>query len=180
MQYFNMATPENIIEIIKSYVGDSLLNKRDDLALLIARQIDDPNQIVQVKTNCALFTLGVWYAVGVQHDLLKTKYQSGQAIAWIRRIAIDKKALCTYPKDGAPIAGATMHYYTPGSNNNHVEFLLENPNDKFQALHGGGGRTDNAITSSTSDIRTNYYRQLREWVNPIAILEGSPDFSWNK
>ena len=175
-----MATPNDIVEIVKSYIGDSLLHNRNDLALLIARQVDNPDQIVQVKTNCGLYTLGVWWAVGVQHDLLKKKYVSGQAIAWVRRIAIDKKALRKYPDDGLPIAGSTMHYYTPGSNNNHVEFLLENSNDKFISLHGGGGRTDNAITSSTSDIRTNYYRQLREWIDPIALLEGSPDFSWNK
>lgn len=174
-----MATPNNIVEIVKSYVGDSLLHNKEDLALLVARQIDDPNQIVQVKTNCGIFTLGVWWAAGVQHELLTKKYKNGMAIAWVRQIAIDKKALRKYPQDGNPIAGAALHYYTPGKNDNHIEHLLSTPDTNMIAEHGGGGRTNNAITSSTSDIRTNYYRQLREWVDPVALLIGSPDFSWN-
>ena len=174
-----MATPNDIVEIVRSFLGDSLVNKKEDLALLVARQIDDPNQIVQVKTNCALFTLGVWWLAGVQHDLLKKKYVSGQAIAWVRRIAIDKHALRTYPKDGPPVAGAALHYFTPGKNDNHIETLLSTPDANMNALHGGAGRKDNAVTSGSGDIRTNYYRQLREWVNPIDLLEGSPSFSWN-
>ena len=175
-----MATPNNIIEIVKSYIGDSLVNNKDDLAELIARGVDDPNKVVQIKTNCGLFCLGVWCLVGVQHDLLKTKYVSGQAIAWVRKIAIDKKALRIYPKDGPPIAGAALHYYTPNKNDNHIELLLSDPDENMNAEHGGGGRTNNAITSSTSDIKTNYYRKLQEWIDPIALLVESPDFNWNK
>jgi hypothetical protein len=181
MPYFNMATPNDIVEFVKSYVGDSLLHNKEDLALLVSRQVDDPNQVVQIKTNCGMFALGVWCAVGVQHPLLHTKYKSGMAIAWVRQIAIAKKALRTYPKDGPPVAGALLHYYTPGTNNNHVEFLLENPNDKHVALHGGGGRENNAITSGTSDITWSYQqsRKLQEWVDPVALLVGSPEFHWN-
>ena len=174
-----MASPSDIVSIVKSYVGNSLLHNREDLAILIARQVDDANQIVQVTTNCGLFTLGVWWAVGVQHELLTRKYKSGMAIAWVRSIAIDKKALRKYPDDGNPIAGAALHYYTPGKNDNHIEHLLSNPNGNMICEHGGGGRPNNAITSSASDIRTNYYRQLREWIDPIALLEGSPEFHWN-
>lgn len=174
-----MATPENIIELVKSYIGDSLLNNKEDLALLVSRQVDDPNQVVGIKTNCGLFALGIWYAVGVQHDLLKTKYVSGQAIAWVRKIALAKNALRTYAKDGPPVAGALMHYYTPGTNNNHVEFLLENPNEKHVALHAGAGRKNNAVTSDTGDIRFNVGRSLQEWVDPLALLVGSPEFAWN-
>jgi hypothetical protein len=180
--YPNMATPENIIEIVKSYIGDSLVNKKDDLAELVARGVDDPNQIVQVHTNCGMFALGVWCLVGVQHDLLKTKYINGQAIAWVRKIALAKNALRTYPKDGPPVAGALMHYYTPGSNDNHVEFLLENPNAKHVALHAGGGRDKNEIGSGTSDITWSWQpsRRLKEWIDPVALLVDSPDFNWNK
>ena len=180
MPYFNMATPENIVEIVNGYLGDSLLHNKDDLAELVARGVDDPNQIVQVKTNCAVFTLGVWWFVGVQHDLLNKKYVSGQAIAWARKIATDKNALRTYPKDGPPVAGAAMHYYTPGKNDNHIEHLLSAPDENMNALHGGAGRNNNAVTSETGDIRTNYYRQLHEWVDPVALLVGSPEFNWNK
>jgi len=176
-----MAIPNDIVEIVKSYIGDSLTNNKEDLALLVARQIDDPNQIVQVKTNCALFMLGVWWLVGVQHELLTKKYKNGMAIAWVRQIAIDKKALRAYPKDGLPIPGATMHYYTPGTNNNHVEFLLDSPNDKHVALHGGGGRANNEIASGTGDITWSYQtsRKLMEWIDPVALLAGSPEFHWN-
>jgi hypothetical protein len=181
MPYIIMATPNDIVEIINSYIGDSLKKNREDLALLVARQIDDPNQVVQIKTNCGMFALGVWWAVGVQHELLKTKYQNGMAIAWLRKIANEKKAIRTYPKDGPPIAGALMHYYTVGSNNNHVEFLLENPNNKMVALHAGGGRKDNEIGSGVSDIRWSNTpdRKLKEWFDPIALLVDSPEFIWN-
>lgn len=176
-----MATPYDIVEFVKSYIGDSLLKNREDLALLLARQVDDPNQIVQVKTNCGTFTLGVWWAVGVQHPLLSSKYKNGMAISWVRQIAIDKKALRKYPQDGNPIAGALLHYYTPGLNNNHVETLLENPNDKMISLHAGGGRNNNEIGSGTSDITWSYQqtRHLQEWVDPVALLVGSPEFHWN-
>lgn len=174
-----MATPENIVEIVKSYIGSSLIHNREDLALLIARGVDDPNQVVEIKTNCGMSCLGFWWLAGVQHELLKKKYVNGQAIAWIRKIAIDKKALRKYPEDGPPIAGAALHYYTLGKNDNHIEILLSNPDGKFIALHGGGGRPNNAITSSISDIRTNYYRGLKEWVDPVALLAGSPEFHWN-
>jgi hypothetical protein len=174
-----MATPNDIIEIVKSYVGDSLIHNKEDLALLTARGVDDPNKIVQITTNCGLFTLGVWWAVGVQHELLKRKYKSGMAIAWVRQIAQDKKALRSYPKDGLPIPGATMHYYTPGKNDDHVEFLLESPNNKHLALHGGGGRPQNAITSGTGDIILNSNRKLMAWIDPVALLVGSPEFHWN-
>jgi hypothetical protein len=176
-----MAKPSDIVEIVKSYIGDSLIHNKEDLALLTARGVDDPNKVVQITTNCGMFTLGVWWLAGVQHDLLTRKYKNGMAIAWVRQIAIDKKALRYYPKDGPPISGATLHYYTPKTNNNHVEFLLEQPNNKNIALHAGGGRKNNAITSGTSDITWSYQpsRKLMEWIDPVALLVGSPEFHWN-
>ena len=176
-----MANPNDIVSIVKSYVGDSLLKNKADLAELVARQVDDPNQIVQVKTNCGMFALGVWWLVGVQNPILSQKYVNGMAISWLRKIAIAKQALRTYPKDGIPVAGALMHYYTPGINNNHVEFLLEDPDDKMVALHGGGGRDNNEISQGTSDISWNYTssRHLQEWVDPVVLLVGSPEFVWN-
>lgn len=176
-----MATPNDIVEIVKSYIGDSLIHNKEDLGILVSRHVDDPNQIVQIKTNCGMFALGVWCLAGVQHNLLKSKYKNGMAIAWLRQIAISKGALRTYPKDGPPIAGALMHYYTPGANNNHVEFLLEDPNDKIVALHAGGGRDQNAIASGTTDVSWSYQptRKLQEWIDPVALLVGSPDFHWN-
>lgn len=175
-----MANPDDIIKVVESYIGNSLINHKEDLALLVARQVDDPNTVVQIKTNCAMFALGIWYAVGVQHQLLKTKYKNGMAIAWVRQIAQAKKALKSYPKDGKPVAGALLHYYTPGQNNNHVEFLLSDPDDKMIARHAGGGREQNAITEATGDISWSYQksRKLMEWVDPVALLVGSPEFNW--
>lgn len=174
-----MATPNDIVEIVKSYIGDSLINNKEDLGILVSRHVDDPNQVVQIKTNCAMFALGVWCLVGVQHNLLKSKYKNGMAIAWLRQIAISKGALRTYPKDGVPIAGSLLHYYTTGKNDNHVEFLLENPNDKFISSHAGGGRNNNEIGSGTSDIRFSIGRPLQEWIDPEFLLVGSSDFHWN-
>lgn len=158
---------DKIIRLVNSYIGCSLLNDRDKLADLIARGVDDPKQVVTIQTNCGLFSLGIMEIAGVKDPLLDKKYVSGQAIAWVRQIAINLGALNRYTgKNGPqPKRGDLMHYFTDGKNDNHMEWCLSDPDENGVAEHGGGGRSNNAITKSTSSIYTNYYRPLKEIID---------------
>lgn len=156
--------------LVRKYEGCSLKNRKDELGCLVCRGVDDPTQAVLIKTNCGMFSLGIMYEAGVQHDLLRHKYVSGMAIAWVRTIGKDLKALQRYSKTNAPKPGALLHYYTPGKNDNHVEWLLSDIDAQGCAEHGGGGRTDNAITLGTSNVLWSYGRPLQEWWDPDMLL----------
>jgi hypothetical protein len=158
---------DKIIRLVNGYIGCSLLNEKDKLGDLIARGVDDPKQVVTIQTNCGLFALGILEIAGAQDPILNKKYVSGQAIAWVRQIAINLSALNKYTgKDGPqPKRGDLMHYFDVGKNNNHMEWCLSDPDENGVAEHGGGGRSNNAITKSTSSVYTNYYRPLQEIID---------------
>jgi hypothetical protein len=161
---------DTLVALVKKYVGCSIHVRKDDLGALVCRGVDDPNQSVLIKTNCGMFALGIMHEAGVVHDLLTQKYKSGMAIAWVRTVGKDLKALNKYVSGTALKAGCLLHYYTPGQNNNHVEWLLSDMDDQGCAEHGGGGRTDNAISTGEGDVLTNYYRPLQEWLDPDMLL----------
>jgi len=156
---------DKIVRLVNRYVGCSLLNRRDELGLLVARGVDDPHQMVIVSTNCGTSALGIFALAGVQDPLLDHKYVNGMAISWLRQIGINLGALVKYTgKNGPqPKRGDLLRYNTVGKNDDHVEWLLSNPDENGIAEHGGGGRSNNAITKSTSSILVNYYRPLVEF-----------------
>src|SRR5574343_1935896 len=154
---------DTFVELVNKYVGCSLLARKDELATLVCRGVDNPAQAVQIKTNCVMFSLGIMHEAGVNHDLLSQPYKSGMAIAWLRTIGKDLGALKKFSKSEMPKKGALLHYFTPGKNDNHVEGLLSDVDATGCAEHGGGGRSNNAITSSSSTILFNYGRPLQEW-----------------
>lgn len=161
---------DTFVELVKKYIGCSIHIRKDDLATLVCRGVDDPDQSVLIKTNCGMFALGIMCEAGVQHDLLRQPYKSGMAIAWVRTIGKDLKALNKYSRAIHPKAGSLLHYYTPGKNDNHVEWLLSDMDDQGCAEHGGGGRTDNAITTASGLVTWNYGRPLQEWLDPDMLL----------
>jgi hypothetical protein len=164
---------QRVVDTVREYVGCSLLYRRDELAALICFPGDDPRQEVQIKTNCAMFTLGVWRVCGVQHPLLKGKYKSGMAVAWVLQIASDLDALRhAKPGDILP-PGASLHYATKGKNNDHVEFCLSAPDARGNIQHAGGGRTNNAISAGVGFINWNYGRPLQHWVDPSMLLNNN-------
>lgn len=161
-----------IVDAVNRYVGCSLSSRRDELAELVCFPGDNPALDVAIKTNCAMFALGIWRAVGVEHELLQGKYHNGMAMAWVLQIARDKGALVRATGTlETPPPGALMHYANEGHNNDHVEFCLSEPNALRQIEHAGGGRTDNAITSGTGPWSWNYGRPLQHWVDPDRLLE---------
>lgn len=158
---------QKLIRILKRYVGCSLTTRRADLADLVSRKVDKPEAVVGIATNCATSALGVMAKGGVKHPLLNKPYVNGMAIAWVRQIGIDLGALVKYdPKGPQPKPGSLLRYNTPGTNNDHVEWLLGPIGPGGVAEHGGGGRGNNAITSGTGDVRTSLGRPLLEWWDP--------------
>jgi hypothetical protein len=168
---------DRLARIVRSYVGCSLTNRRDDLGALVARGVDDPNAVVGIKTNCATFSLGGLAAAfgsveaaQAAHPLLATPYKIGMAFAWLVEIAGTWGAWTkAVPGQIVPV-GACMHYGTAGLNNDHAEWLLAEPD-----THGGGGRTDNAVTMGPSDPHTNLGRPLLQWIDPEKIPLVLPD-----
>lgn len=165
-----------IVNIVNEWLGASLQYRRDDLCKFVARGHEGPALLAEKISNCGLFALAVWHAAGVHHPLLASPYQTGMAIAWIKIIATDLGARRTVLHDGLPTVGSLCHYYSKRpSTDDHVEFVLESPDESGKCLHGGGGRSHCEIASSTGDIRWSLGRPLQYWYDVAALLpEGSP------
>jgi hypothetical protein len=88
------------------------------------------------------------------------------AVSWVRQIGINTGALQKYSPSNPPKPGSLLRYCTPGSNNDHVEWLLAPMDANGNADHGGGGRSNNAITEGTGDVRSSWGRPLVEWWDP--------------
>jgi hypothetical protein len=163
------APGDKIVRLVKSYDGISLKNDRDRLGRLVARGVDRPEDVVEALTNCGLFALGVWAEAGVVSPILDQKYVTGAAITWCVQIGIALGALVKYRDGGLkPKRGALLHYKTPGENDDHVEFLLSDVDQHWNALHGGGGRADNAITVTKAPgvVLWNNGRKLLQFWDP--------------
>lgn len=165
-----------LVELVQQYIGCSLDNRCDELGQLVSRDVDDPKTIVEVTTNCGMFALGIWHAMGVPHELLQTPYVNERAIGWIMAIAHDFGAI-RYPKrDGLPAMGSLMHYWVRQGTrtvNHHVEFCLSTPDAHGNAKHAGGGRSHNAITASVSDVKWGASGPLQAWYDIDDLLDGT-------
>jgi len=164
---------DKIIRLVKSYDGISLKHDRDRLGKLVARGVDQPEDVVTVHTNCGMFALGIWAEAGVASPVLDRKYVNGAAISWCVQIGIDLGALVKYTDGGLkPKRGALLHYKTPGENDDHVEFLLSDIDAHWNAMHGGGGRADNAITVTKAPgvVLWNNGRKLLQFWDPDKLV----------
>lgn len=166
---------QKLARIVRSYAGCSMSFRADDLGALVARGVDDPNVVIHVTTNCGMFALGVMAQAGVNSPILDRKYVTGMAIAWLREIGLKLGALLQYtgPHGPQPKLGALLRYNTAGKNDDHVEWMLSDIDAGGHAEHGGGGRTNNAITVCAADapnnaglVTWNYGRPLVEFWDP--------------
>jgi hypothetical protein len=166
-----------IVRIMKSYEGCSLSARRADLAALVGRGIDD-ELVVEWKTNCETFALGVLFAAGIDLVELCIPLRNGREAEVLD--AIDKKfhAWRTAATSESPPAGALMHYRSSpyrtradGSTiyDDHVEFMLEAPDLHGLSLHGGGGRENNEITIERGNIHFSAGKPLCRWLDPVAL-----------
>lgn len=164
---------DRIAECAEHFIGCSLLNRRSELAALVATSPhDDPDQTVRIVTNCAVFARGVMARCGVVHPVLEKRYRIGYAVSDVREIASRHGALETFR--GQPLKrGTFLRYVSPGKTNDHIELLLEDVDGapSWVASHCGGGRDENAITRERSDIRWSWGRPLVEIVDPDLLME---------
>jgi hypothetical protein len=169
----------DVVQWVQLFVGCSLDERTDELARLVDFPGGPPaSEEVKIKTNCAMFVLGIWRQCGCVHPFLTHPYHNGMAMAWVLEIARQCKAL-HLPHDGTtPQMGDVCHYATPPKpglaprNDDHVEFLLTNPSEHRLALHAGGGRARNAITESVvaEDYTMNHWRPLRHWIDTTLVI----------
>lgn len=160
---------EKIVRLFKHFVGCSLTNRRSELGKLVSREVDNPEVVVTIATNCGTSALGIMALAGVQHALLDKHYVSGAAISWCLKIGYDLGALrdVRNSKGVIPPVGSLLHYNTEGTNNDHVEWLLSKPDEHGNAIHGGGGRVGNALgMSGPSNIWLNNNRPLVAYIDP--------------
>ncbi len=180
---------QKLVRIVRHYAGCSLTARADELGALVARGVDDPARAVTIKTNCGMFAMGVMAQAGVASPVLERRYLSANglapganAIVWLRELGTKLGALVKLPVPGVinslgaghkPPPGALLRYNTAGKNDDHVEWLLSEVDVTGHAEHGGGGRTNNAITLCAADapnsaglITWNYGRPLVEYWDP--------------
>lgn len=162
----NEQPADRIIRLVKSHVGCSLSTRRDELGKLVARGVDKPEAVVTISTNCATSALGIMAEAGVRDAILNKPYQSGMAVSWVRQIGINTGALVKFDGKTMPKPGSLLRYNTPGSNNDHVEWLLGPVDAQGNADHAGGGRANNAITEGTGNVLSSWGRPLVEWWDP--------------
>jgi len=160
---FGESGAARIVRIVRSYDKVSLSNRRADLAALVGRGVDDGDRVVTISTNCGTSALGVLRAAGCPHLLVSKPYVSGMAIAWLVQIGRDMSAWRDPVKDGPPQSGALCWYEIAGENDDHVEWELDNGD------HGGGGRTNNAITVEHGPVALSMGRPLKAWLDPEAL-----------
>lgn len=164
---------ELIARIVRVYAGCSCKVRRDELAALVGRGVQDES-IVTWRTNCALFALGVLAAAGVRHTLLAEPTRIEMAFCDLVRIGDDLGAWRDPATAGAIPVGAWMWYRLPGLNDDHIECFLSNLGPE----HGGAGRADNAVTIATGIPALSCGRPMYRWLDPedlgIATLDVEP------
>jgi len=154
---------QRIARIVKAYVGCSLAVRREDLAALVGRGIDDES-IVTWETNCCTFFLGVLTAAGLDFPALKVPLKNGEEFGVLVAIGDHFNAWrVPAPSELIP-EGAGLWYHVSGKNVDHVEAVLAPPDG-----HGGGGRTNNAIEEETGDLHWGAGRPLYKWLDPSAL-----------
>lgn len=161
---------ERLARIVRSFDGCSLSNRRQELGELVARGVDSADEVVAIRTNCGTFSLGILASAcattsvdeaRAAHPLLATPYVTGMAFAWLETIGRSWGAWrAAKPGDIVPV-GALMHYGIVGRTVDHAEWLLSEPDE-----HGGGGRTNNAVSIGHGDPHWSLGRPLLEWMDP--------------
>lgn len=159
---------EDVIALVRQYIGSSLKVRSDELCAFIGRGIDDGRSLLgEHISSCGLFALAVWHSVGVPHSLMLKPYVTGTAISRVVQVAHDLKAI----RRGVPVAGALMHYHSRRpSFDDHVEFCLTTPDSRRCANHAGGGRALCGVGSGGGTILWNGGRPLQAWYDPRVLL----------
>lgn len=158
------APGDRIARIVRAYAGCSLSSRREELAALVGRGVND-EAFVALKTNCATFALGVLSAAGVRHKKLSAPTAIGAAFSDLVTLGNDLKAWRPWAGSGSIPVGAALWYEIPNTDDDHVEFYLSPDGPE----HGGGGRDDNAVTVGRGPVALSWGRPVHKWLDPGAL-----------
>lgn len=166
---------EHIARTILAFEGCSVINNRTKLnALFLTNETSEQSaaQVALIQTNCGTSARCILALVGCQNKWITQPYQSGMAIVWLMQAGYDCNAIVDCRQD--PNAwkqldtGWMIHYQSPGSNNDHIEWVLTKP-DPLTGIadHIGGGRASNKIgPKETGDVRHSLGRPIAQIFRP--------------
>lgn len=171
---------EHIARMVRSCAGVSLDHHPEKLAAIFfanERDAATARQVSTSKTNCGTTMRQFMCLGGCDHPLARCAYKVGRAVTWVLTIAREKGALLPPKRWREAGPGWGLHYATPVPaghkplNDDHVEWLLQAPDSAGVALHGGGGRSRNAITlAGPNSILWSSGRPLRALIHPDLVL----------
>jgi hypothetical protein len=112
--------------------------------------------------------------------LLRHEYVNGMAMTWLLEIARSTGALHVHRAGGPrPIRGDICHWATPPvpgrkpRNDDHVAFLMTDPDAHRLCLRAGGGAADNLITETATpeNYTVDHNHPLRDWIDTVTLLQ---------
>ena len=166
-----------VVQCCNFYDGFSLDNHGDELRKFLSRGVDDPATIVDKHvSDCGLFALAVWNAVGVEDLRLRERYQTGMAISWLVDIAGLHHAVRHIMEHGVPTVGALLHWKNHDKNDDHVAFLTKPialTRGKWLGECIGGGGNDCAIGTAEGDMLWSWGRPLHAWYDINALCSST-------
>lgn len=170
------STGEHLCRIVRAFDGVSLHNHADMLAAAFYTSEDTEKQAQLVstwKTNCASSARAFYVLAGVDPDAIEllNPLQVGAAVAVVRKYAARRKAVIAGSQWHLLRPGCGMMYWSSGIDA-HFEWCLGEVDGTGKAMHGGGGRSDNAITCSKQpeDVRVSWGRPLQEIYLPELMV----------
>ena len=173
---------ERIKAIVHHYSGCSVLHRKDELARLIGKDFaetpeadcdpDRGSQSVLWRTNCATFALAVLAAAHLsaanaraKHELLARPLSIGTGFTWLVTVGQQCGDIVAYRRTGEQPKTGDILWYRHAKNDDHAEVCLSDVGDDFVVLHGGGGRSNNAITVGRGDVRWSVGRPLHAFIS---------------
>lgn len=157
---------EHLARIVRALDGISLVRDRELLEQLFYASEETAARARLVsawKTNCASSAKAIYSLAGMEaEDIeIESPLENGRAVEVLRRCAKRKRAVIAGSQWHLLRPGCGMMYWSTG-NDAHFEWCLSDVNGMGQADHGGGGRSDNAITCGYGDVRISWGRPLQE------------------
>lgn len=172
---------EHIARCVQAFNGVSLSQNVDKLnALFLVNETPQrAPQVATLQTNCATFARCIFALAGCTSNYVLEPYPIGAGISLVLEAAQQLGCLvpATTPNYLSMLGpGCLIHYGVPNTNDDHVEFCLSVPDPVTGiALHGGGGRPNNAVTVGTGDIRKSLGRPIQHIILPTNMaVAGAP------
>jgi hypothetical protein len=172
---------QHIARCVQAFNGVSLSQNvaQLDALFLVNETPARAPQVATLQTNCATFARCIFALAGCTSNYVLEPYPIGAGISLVLEAAQQLGCLITAATTPNYLSmlgpGCLIHYAVPNTNDDHVEFCLSVPDPTTGvALHGGGGRPNNAITVGTGDIRMSLGRPIQHIILPTNMAVAGP------